>query len=310
VISYILVNYNTKALTNQTIESIIKNHKSNEYEIILVDNNSLDGSEFFFTELSNKIKILKYIYNNKNYGFGKANNIGVAHSCGEYIYILNSDTILQTKNIEKIIETKFNQYSYAGVFATKVQYEDGTLQPNVQNFASLKAVFLRLLKVGHFVRNNKILLKFFIWLPVKSHFIKTYLDNFDKERTEEFIQWASGCSLIFKREVYEKLGGFDENFFMYTEDEELCYRVQKAGYQILYTPDILITHFEGKSNTTKSINEFLLKTKVKSEFYYFEKHFPQKINKLKFIYLTISTFGYLFSKNFRVINKAISDLKL
>jgi GT2 family glycosyltransferase len=308
MISVILVNYNTKVLTKQAVDSVINSFKSNDYEIIIVDNASTDGSKEFFENLD--ITNYRYIYNKENLGFGRANNIGFKHSQGEYIYILNSDTLLRTKEIGAIIKTKFKKYDNLGVIATKVQYKDGAPQANVQKFTDLKIVFLRLLKVGQFIRNNKILLYFFIYFPVKPNFIKTYLDNFNKDRKEEFIQWASGCSLIVKREVYEILGGFDKNFFMYTEDEELCYRVKKSGYKILYTPDILITHFEGESNTNKNINEFLLKTKVESEFYYFKKHFPQKINKLKFIYLTISTFGYLFSKKFRVINKAISDLKL
>lgn len=309
MISVILVNYNTKKLTMQAIHSIINSfNDESKYEIILVDNNSTDGSKEFFESLD--IKNFKYIYNNENLGFGKANNIGFNDSRGEYIYILNNDTLLHTQNIENIVLEKFRKYDKVGVLATKVQYEDGTLQPNVQKFTSLKVILLRLLRVGQFIRNNKILLNFFIWLPIKPNFIKVYLDNFNKGRKEEFVDWASGCSLIFKREVYEKLGGFDENFFMYTEDEELCYRVHKIGYKILYTPDILITHLEGRSNTNKSINEFLIRTKLESEFYYFKKHFRNKVVYLKLIYLLISTLALPFSKKFRIINKTVRDIKL
>lgn len=306
--SFIIVNFNSKEITYQSLLSIVQNNKNQNFEIILVDNASTDGSKEFFESLD--INNLKYVYNDKNLGFGKANNIGLKYSQGKYVYILNNDTLLDTQNIENIVLEKFTKYDKVGVLATKVQYEDGTLQPNVQNFTSLKVVLLRLLRVGQFVRNNKILLKFFIWLPIKPNFIKVYLDNFNKERKEEFIDWASGCSLIFKREVYEKLGGFDENFFMYAEDEELCYRVQKMGYKILYTPDILITHFEGKSNTNKSINEFLVKTKVESEFFYFKKHFPNKVVYLKLIYLLIATLAFLFSKKFRIIYKTVRDFKI
>lgn len=308
MLSIIIVNFNSREITYQSILSIIQNDKNKNFEIILVDNASTDGSKEFFETLN--IKNIKYIYNDNNVGFGKANNIGFKCCHGEYIYILNNDTLLHTQKLENIVLEKFNKHYNLGVLATKVQYEDGTLQPNVQNFTSLKTIFLRLLKVGYFVRNNKFLLKFFIWLPLKPQFIKTYLDNFDKQRKEEFVDWASGCSLIFKREVYEKLGGFDENFFMYTEDEELCYRVQQSGYKILYTPDILITHFEGKSNTNKKINEFLVKTKVESEFIYFKKHHPQKMIYLKLIYLSISILAFPFSKKFRIMHKTIRNLKI
>lgn len=306
MISIIMVNYNTKQMSLNGIESITSENYNRE--IILVDNASIDGSKEFFENLD--IQNFKYIYNHKNLGFGKANNIGFKYSSGEYIYILNNDTLLHTQNIENIVLEKFRKYDNVGILATKVQYEDGTLQPNVQNFTSLKVVLLRLLRVGQLVRNNKLLLQFFIWLPIKPNFIKVYLDNFNKERNEQLVDWASGCSLIIKREVYEKLGGFDESFFMYTEDEELCFRVHKLGYKILYTPDILITHFEGKSNTNKSINEFLVKTKVESEFLYFKKHFANKVVYLKLIYFLISTLAFPFSKKFRIINKAIRDLKI
>jgi len=309
LISFTIINYNSKEVTYKAIKSIIEHNSNPEsYEIILVDNASTDGSKEFFESLN--IENFKYIYNDKNLGFGKANNIGFKNSKGEYIYILNNDTLLHTDNIDKIIAEKFKKYENVGVLATKVQYEDGTPQPNVQKFTSLKAVLLRLLKVGQFVRNNKMLLKVFMSLPIKPNFIQVYLDNFNKERKEEYIDWASGCSLIFKREVYEKLGGFDENFFMYTEDEEICYRVHKLGYKILYTPGILITHFEGKSNKNEKINEFLIKTKVESEFYYFKKHFPNKVKYLKLMYLIVSVLAFPFSKRFRIIYKTIKDLKI
>jgi len=311
LVSFILVNYNTKDLTLQTINSIIDKFKNSEnYEIILVDNGSKDGSKEIFEKLEQQLKNFKYIYNDKNLGFGKANNIGFRHSKGDYIYILNSDTILHTKNINKIIEKKFKNYPEIGIIATRVIYEDGNLQPNVQNFSNLLSIALRLLKIGQFVRNNKFVLNIVKKLPFKPRLIKNYLENFNKQRKEGFVDWASGCSLIFKREVFEQLDGFDEKFFMYSEDEEICLRVHKSGYKILYTPDITIIHFEGKSNTNKRINEFLIKTKIKSEFYYYKKHFPDKYSKLKVVYELITFFGFPFSKRLRLIRKYYKELNL
>jgi len=307
MISYITVNYNNKQDTLNLIESIENKNNKNEFEIIVVDNNSTDGSKNIFEELENDKIFLNYIYCDNNHGFGKANNIGFKKAKGEYIYIINNDVLLHTNNIEAIIKEKFK--NNIGVITNKVIYEDGSSQTNVQNFSNLKTVFLRLLKVGQYIRNNDSLLNFLMWVPIKPDFIRTYLNNFNKENKEELIQWASGCSLIFKREVYTNLEGFDENFFMYTEDEEICYRVHKLGYTILYTPDILITHFEGNSNSNNRINEFLTKTKVQSEFYYYEKHFIGKLKKLKTIYWLVSIFGYLFSKRLRIIHKTIRELK-
>ena len=311
MISFIIINYNTKQLTNQSIESIYNSFdKKDSFEIILVDNASEDGSKEYFLTLSKHLNNFKYVYNTQNYGFGKANNIGFQYASGEYIYILNSDTILHIKNISEIIRKKFDQFPEVGVLATKVLYEDGSLQPNVQNFSTILTIVIRLLKLGQFVRNNEKIMNLFKLLPFKPSIVKSYLENFNKEREESFIDWASGCSLIFKREVYEKLKGFDENFFMYTEDEEICYRVHRLGYKILYTPDIVVTHFEGKSNKNKEINEFLLKEKIKSEFYFYKKHFPDNYNKLKAIYSITTLLGYPFSKRLRLVRKNFKELNL
>lgn len=308
MISYILVNYNTKKITYQTIQSIINTQSQCYYEIILVDNGSTDGSKEFFENLIGTLENFKYIYNNKNLGFSKANNIGFNYSKGNYIYILNSDTILNTENINIIVKEKFKKYNNIGLLATKVNYSDGTPQPNVQAFSNLYTIVFRLLKIGQFIRNKKLLLKLFKLLPYKLSIVEIYLKNFNKINKDDFIDWASGCSLIFRREIYEKLGGFDENFFMYTEDEEICYRIHQFGYKILYTPDIAIAHFAGKSNINKEINEFILKEQIKSEFFYYKKHFPEKIKKLKIIYNIITYLGSPFSSRLKLIRKKYIEL--
>jgi N-acetylglucosaminyl-diphospho-decaprenol L-rhamnosyltransferase len=300
MISFVMVNYNTRAVTYRAIESIIMSSLHFDYEIILVDNNSTDGSKEFFEALD--IPGFKYIYLDANVGFGKANNIGV-NSCGndDYIYIINSDTTINSINIESVIKNTFDRFPAVGILATKVQYEDGALQTNVQRFTSLKTVFLRLFRVGKFIRGNKFLLNLLVRSRFRPSFLNVYIDNFNVARREELIDWASGCSLIFKRSVYDQLNGFDENFFMYCEDEELCYRAKLLGYGILFTPNILITHYEGKSNSSADLNDFLVKTKVKSEFYYYRKHFPEKLNLLMFIYFISAMMGFLFSRKFRII---------
>jgi len=306
MISFILVNYNARDLTAQAIHSIEKAMQKQNFEIILVDNASTDGSMEHFNGM--KKNNFFYIYNNENVGFGRANNIGFNKVQGDYVYIINNDTILHTSDIEIIVEQKFTNNDNLGVLATKVQYVDGSPQPNVQKFSSVKAIFLGLLKMGQFVRNSRILLYIAKLFPFKPAIVRAYLENFNTERPEQFIDWTSGCSLIIKKEIYRKLGGFDENFFMYSEDEELCYRVHKAGFKVMYTPDILITHYEGRSNTSKSINEFLIRERVKSHFYYFRKHFPDDYQKLMRAYRLAGVLGYLFSARLRIIFRTLRSI--
>ncbi len=308
-VSFIIVNYNNKDITLRCIESIKNKLPENEYEIVVVDNNSDDGSQQIFSQLEKEKFNLKCVCNDKNYGFGKANNIGFRHTKGEYLYLLNNDARLETENISKIVPRIFSQYHNVGILATKVRYPNGKLQPNTQKFTDLKVAILRLLKAGEIVRNNRVLLRVLKLFPLKLSFVDFYLRNLEKEREEEYVDWASGCSLIFKREVYEELNGFDENFFMYGEDEDICLRARKKGYRVLFTPEIVVVHFVGASGE-KQKKDFLIKVKVESEFYFFKKNLPNSYKKLKMIYKFISFLLTPFSSRFSVIRKAIKEIEI
>lgn len=272
----------------------------------MVDNASTDGSKEFFNSLA--FKNFKYVYNNKNIGFGAANNLGFKYSLGKYVYLLNSDTIVKTKQVNKLIEENFRENDdKLAVLATKVYYEDGSIQPNTQKFITLKTICLRLMNVGKFFRKHKILLLLLLNSPIKPNFINEYLNNYKSDDEDRFIDWASGCSLIIKREIFANINGFDDNIFLYSEDEELCYRIKLLGYKILFTPDIEIIHYEGSSNSTAQLNEFVIEQKLNSEFYYIAKHHKNKLFFLKLIYLIISSVGFIFSKRLRFINRLVRE---
>lgn len=303
MISFIIVNYNTKDLTEKAIKSIMNNCNRDEYEIIVFDNASSDGSREFFE----KYKGILYIYSHQNLGFAKANNEAFKYAKGKYIYLLNSDAEILTNNACKKVVEKFEKYQDAGILATKVVYPDGSPQPNVQNFSKPITFLLRLLKLGQFVREKPLLLRALMFFPYKPQFVKGYLSNFDKSISEKerYVDWASGCSLVIRREVWEQVGGFDEKFFLYCEDEDFCLRAQRLGYRVLYSPEITVVHHE-KGSSMDDIVEFVVTERMLSEIYFLKKHFSKKeysfiLKMARVLSLLLSPFSYRLRISYRVL---------
>lgn len=241
-LSIIILNYNTKELTSKCVRSLINLYREQierkEFELILVDNNSSDGSIQSFE----KIKFIKLVKNKENYGFSKGNNIGTKKTQGEYILFLNSDTRIENQGLIKMIDF-LQRNPKVGVLGGKLVNPDGSQQASCGNFYSL------------------------INLPL----IFSEWIGFRKKPTKiQNVDWVSGGSMMIRRELFEELKGFDENFFMYMEDMELCFRVKKRGFQTFFFPDIKIIHQElGSSDRSFAVNQI-----YKGILYFFRKHKP------------------------------------
>jgi len=236
--SIIIINYKTSELIKDCLETIFLNF-SNIFEVIVIDNNSKDGSaEMLKNDFGDKIKI---IINKENKGFGSANNQGAKLAKGEYLFFLNSDTVI--KNNILIEFYKFlSENKNIGVAAPKLFLKDGNEQP----FA-----------FGGYPKILNLILEKFKARPI--------YQNIPFE-----VDWVSGAALIIKREIFEKIGGFDENFFMYFEDIDLCKRVKELGYKIVVNPKISLTHLCGSSI------KFFKKRKnyyYKSQDYFYKKYY-------------------------------------
>lgn len=237
--SIIIINHNTKVTIKNSLNSIFNNCDKNDFEIILVDNASQDGSiEMLKDNFNEKIKI---IANNNNTGFGPANNQGDKLAKGEYLFLLNSDTIIKDNILEEL-ENFLLKDQKIGIVAPKLFLGDGSEQP----FA-----------FGDYPRLLSLIFEKFKKAP-------EYLDNpFE-------VEWVSGAALIIKRELFEQLGGFDEKFFMYFEDIDLCKRAREMNYKVFVNPKISLTHLCGKSPS------HFIKRKgyyYKSQDYFYKKHY-------------------------------------
>lgn len=232
-LSIIILSYNTKDLTLRCIESIISQYKKDlemkRIEIIVVDNNSSDDSVSAISGLLLKNFSIKLILNKENAGFGKGCNIGAKAAEGKSILFLNSDTQVLDRGFMQMADFLENNKNI-GVLGGKLINPDNTLQPSGGNFYNLWNLFLMLIggeRLGLVRRSAK-----------------------KKER----VDWVSGACMMIKRTLFNNLGGFDEYFFMYIEDMELCFRVRKMGLLTYFYPTIELKHKSlGSSNKTFAI---------------------------------------------------------
>lgn len=233
-LSIIVINYKTFELTRKTLLSVFEKFHPWEYELILVDNASRDGSierlkEIFFTEIETR-KLL-VIENKQNLGFSKANNIGVRASRGEYILLLNSDTQVLGDCLDICLK-KIEEDPSIGSLGCKVVLEDGSLDSACKRgFPTPEAS-----------------LYYFLGLDKKnpSKYGQYRALHLGEDEVGE-VDSITGAFMLMRHSVFDEVGGLDEDYFMYAEDIDLCYRLKQKGYKIFYYPLGCIVHYKGGS---------------------------------------------------------------
>jgi GT2 family glycosyltransferase len=237
-ISIIIVNYNVKEFVKNLLYSLQKALDNYTSEIIIIDNASSDGS---VADIKEKFIDVNLIANKVNIGFGKANNQGLEIAKGKYIVLLNPDTIVREDTFSNLIDF-MKRTPNAGMTTCKVLNPDGTLQLACRRgFPGPWTSFTKIAGLSKLFPKNKLFSKYNL----------TYLD--ENEINE--VDAISGSFMMFTREVYENVGGFDPQFFMYGEDLDLCYRVQQAGFKVYYVPSTEIIHYKGESTKRSNIDE-------------------------------------------------------
>lgn len=244
-ISVIIVNYNARYFLKNCISSILSSDIADQIQIIVVDNASTDGS---CKMLKDYFPGVYCIQNKENVGFGKANNQGVAVADGEYILVLNPDTMLAETTLSRMLTFSKKQPAFG---AAGVQFIDGAgnfLPESKRNFPDLKVAGAKLLGYSKYY----------------------YANHIDKESIEE-TGILTGAFMFIKKDVFLSVGGFDEDFFMYGEDIDLSYRINQAGFTNHYVGHIKVLHFKGES-TIK--NKFYLRNFYGALGIFYKKHFP------------------------------------
>jgi O-antigen biosynthesis protein len=237
-LSVIIVNYNVKEFLQNLIYSIHKAAGNLTYEIIIVDNASTDGSVEFLCE---KFPDVTLIANKENLGFSKANNMGLKLAKGKYLLLLNPDTLVQENTFSEMIRF-FETAPEAGLAGCKILNPDGTLQLACRrSFPGPWTSFCKVTGLSTLFPGSRIFARYNL----------TYLDENDTYEVDA----VSGSFMMMKREVFEKVGGLDEQFFMYGEDLDWCYRVQNAGHKVFYVHTTQIIHYKGESTRRSGLDE-------------------------------------------------------
>ncbi len=237
-ISVIIVNYNVREFLNNALISLFKSLEGYSSEVFVVDNASDDGS----VELVQKnFPQVKLIANATNVGFAKANNQALALSTGRYLLLLNPDTLIQEDTFDKLIEF-FESHPDAGMAGCKILNPDGTLQlPCRRSFPTPWTAFTKTFGLSSLFPKSKLFARYNL----------TYLDP---DATYE-VDAVSGSFMMITREVYDRIGGLDETFFMYGEDLDWCFRVQQSSLKVYYVPTTSIIHYKGESTKRSNIDE-------------------------------------------------------
>jgi len=255
LLSIVIVSYNTKQFLKNCLGSLHKNYsqeiKDEIYEIIVVDNNSKDGS---LDMVKNDFKSTFHIENHKNLGFAKANNIGIKKTKGEYILLLNPDTIVSKSVLPQM--TSFMEKNHdVGVSTCRVNLESGELDDaSHRGFPTPWRAFC------HFSGLSKL----FSHSTVFNGYHLGY-KNLDKIHE---IDACCGAFMIIRKSVGRKIDWLDEDYFWYGEDLDFCFRVKEEGWKVMFVPDVKITHFKGVASGIKKHSEHLSladkKTKLKA----------------------------------------------
>lgn len=272
-VSIILVNYKTSNLCHNLIESIYEKTKDLRYEIIIVDN-SEDQHEFsLLSDLEDKAKIIK---SEKNIGFGMANNLGAQHACGKNLFFLNTDTLL-INNAIKELNDYLNTHPNVSIVGANLFSKE--LKPNISYELKEKNVFHERCFLGLLSKRIK----------------NNYFFN-HKRKPISIKGYVSGACLMIKKDIFEKINGFDKSIFMYAEDSLICYQaINELKTKIFNIPSAKIIHLEGGS--FKEINEKRVKMQIDGNVQYYLKTFGYK-KTIGYLRKSISYFKYkiLFAK--------------
>ena len=242
-LSVIIINYNTADYIGQCITSVLMQRSVN-HEIIVVDNASVDHSVDL---IHDQFPMVRIIVNSHNRGFAAANNQAISISCGHYLFFLNPDTTVADGCLEAIVNFMDRNPS-VGIAGTAISDPDGTLHPSVhQHYPGGR----RARKIAAGLVGD--------------------------------IAWVLGAAMAMPANLMRRLGGFDERFFLYGEEQDLCLRVRQGGYSVGYIPDAMITHWGGKSEMRHTW-EKIFEKKIIAEYQFFHKHYPSEV--VRYIWLT------------------------
>jgi O-antigen biosynthesis protein len=230
-----------------------------KWEVVVVDNNSTDGSIDYFKNLQSQFDNFSVIVSSQNNGFAKASNIGAGSASGEFLLFLNPDTEFIETGMQKVLDffTSKNKMEKIGIVGAKLLNPDNSIQHSCRSFPTLARQFYESYFLYRIFSRSKI-------------FGSYFLTGWNHESIRK-VDWLSGAFMLIKKEVFERIGGFGEDYFMYSEDADICLRLSRAGFKNYYFSHYSIRHDDG---AVASSNKALRNSQIwRSRRLYFLKNY-------------------------------------
>lgn len=284
-LSIIIVNWNGEPFVENCLNSIYTQDTRISYEVIVWDNASTDGSVSLIRQNFPQVKLIQ---SDKNLGFAGGNNRAFNHAHGEYYLLLNNDTVLREGTLDAMAEVVASNPSI-GIWGFHLINPDGSTQKSAGRFPNIITEILDQTGLHKFI-------------PYSQYAYSWY-------NTPEEADWVTGACMLIKRQVIEKIGMFDERYFMFLEDVDLCYRARKAGWQVRYHPKPTIVHMKGESS--KPVLKKMIIQDRNSILYFVDKHYSRITASLfrivvilgAFIRMVIWGIISLFTRKHSIIEK-------
>jgi len=267
----LIISYNTRELLRDCLGSVYQKVRGIGFGVIVVDNGSSDNSVEMVKKEFPQVTLVE---NRENIGFARANNQAIRQSKARYFLLLNPDTSLANSLSSEMVRF-MDSHPEVGILGCKLLNADGTIQPSNSSFPNLFTEYLRASQLKRLIPavglREKIGKK---WSRVLGSTLREYFRVYwDSERIRE-VDWVSGACLMARRKAVEDVGLLDENFFMYYEDADWCYRMQRRGWKTCYFPFFEVIHYVGKSDSGFNPKTFI--ERYKSMYHYFKKHKSKK----------------------------------
>lgn len=262
VLSICILNWNGKDFIRECIASVYNANLSISFEIILIDNNSTDGSAEMAVLSFPDIRFVK---NPDNCGFAKGNNSAIKVSNGKYIVLLNPDTLVYPGTFDTMVAF-MDRHEKAGICGPRLCHpETKKVETSARSFPTLMPLFWNLVYLDR--------------VFPESRFWASYQRTWDIRVEPHVVDWVTGACLMIRRDAIDEIGLLDESIFMYCEDIDWCYRCKKAGSRIFYLPGVLIGHFRGQSSKQRqkiqknALSVWGAQQYTRSIIYFYSKHY-------------------------------------
>ena len=259
-----IVSYNAKAELAACLESVFASTRLDSFEVLVADNASTDGTVSMLAERFPQVRVIP---SPENLGFGGASNLCWPEAKSSLVLFLNSDTVVSDRALDRLVELA-REHPEAGAIGPRLLYPEGEIQMSFGSMPGIASELLQKLWNAGYARGRG---------PLRN----AVRNRYSRERT---VDWVSAACLLTRRDTLETVSGFDENFFLYSEDVDLCARIRATGARILFTPEVEIVHLLGRS-VAKNRDRVVYESH-RSRLYFYEKHHRRLEVLLLKLYMT------------------------